>query len=502
MSYVSSDQTKLLDRAREHDRQTQSITAVALGAMVNPMYTDATHATLQDYWGTSDAAIWSGSFLAAESWRLLATGSRAAADEVAYYVNMLDDYFQVTGNVGYLSRLALPRSANVPLEYNWQGQAYCTNTDEHCNVTYRGVAWDWLGGTSRDAYTGTMLGLGMAYLATPDATVRETARKNLTTVALELTKSRVIPMEVSIDGVPLSTQVTLENVILAPSEYVNTEVAIQLQIASLSSFDGDIAGLREFLPDYSVLIKQLIPAITIPIPRPSTAIMLGGFFNIALRASKGVPGYEATYSALKTYYDAHADAWLSLAETWSYDGGCNASYFSNHIAFIMAYVWALLETDPTNENRIANNVVDARMWQALQTHKNSYFAYLWGGTRASATPPDPTAIASANTQLAEFPLAPKAEPAVNHTADYPADATCQDGFGVDESTVAVDVKDRVMDDFIWQRGPWIVEDRRPRQEQPVAAATPTTRRPTGRATPVRPPSPTTTPGPARAGRPS
>ncbi|MEO6954315.1 MAG: hypothetical protein ABI321_21110 [Polyangia bacterium] len=453
-SYVTPDQTKLLDRAREHGRVTQEITAPALGAMINPHYTDASHVTLEYFRGTGDAAIWSGSYLAAQSWRVLATGSRDAVDQVAAKVQMLHDWFKVTGDVGYVARLAVPRAAAVPLEYNWQGQDYCQN-GIHCNVDFKGAKWDWVGNLSRDQYTGVMLGLGMAYLASPDEAIRELARQDVTTVALELAKSRTFAVAVTVDGLPVSKTITLENVILAPSEYQNGKPTININTSNLSSSDEtNMFGIREFLPDLSVMVKQIIPLLTVPFPRPSTAIMLGGFFNIALMASKDVPGYETTYATLKTYYDAHASGWLDLAETWTYTGSCNAKYYPNHITYIMAFMWAALEQDPVNKPRIVDKVLDMAMWQALKDHKNSYFDYLWAGTRSMS--PDPTVVMNANNQLAGFLNAPKGFPARDNLASYPQDASCQVG-GFPASTIAVDVKDRNIDDFIWQRGAWQLE---------------------------------------------
>jgi hypothetical protein len=454
-AYVGIDQTLLVDRARQHDRQTQLVTKTALGAMMQAAYSDATHSTLQYYWGTGDAAIWSGSYLAAEAWRLIATGSRDAADQVAAKVRMLHDWFKVTGDTGYVARLALPRDAAVPLEFNWQGQNYCADKYKHCNVDYKGSKWDWVGGLSRDQYTGVMLGLGMAYLASPDEEVRKLAREDVTTVALELTKTRMIPMTVTIDGVPLSTTVTLDNVILAPSEYENGKVAITLSTSNISTGeDSGISGMREFLPDFSTFVKQVIPFLgAVPIPRASTAMMLGGFFNIAMRAAKDVPGYESVYTTLRTYYDAHFDDWYDKASLWTYDGGCNAKYYPNHIAYIMAYAWALLEEDPLRKNQLSNAVVDDRLWDALREHKNSYFDYLWGGTRNALVPVDQARIDAANAQLAGFMHAPKIRVAFDHTAKYPNDAMCMTGGGP-ASTVAVDVADRRMDDSIWQRGAW------------------------------------------------
>lgn len=453
-AYVATDQAKLSDRAREHDKQSQLVTKTALGQMADATYTDNTHTTLAYYWGTADAALWSGSYLAAESWRLLATGARDAAEEVDQKVRLLHDDFKITGDVGYFARLAVPRSAAVPLEYNYNGQNYCADAAQHCNVDYKGTKWDWLGHTSRDAYTGVMLGLGMAYLATPDEELRKLIREDVTTVALELAKTRTFPVQVNLNGVPINIMATLENVILAPSEYVNGKVTVTLNTSGVS--DTELVGAREFLPDFSTFAKQVIPFLTIPIPRTSSAMMLGGFFNIAMRASKGVPGYEATYQTLKTYYDAHVDSWLTSSESWTAPTGCDPSYFPIHIAYIMAYMWAALEEDPVHRARIADNVLQGKMWAAVHDHKNSYFAYLWGGTRPMSLPMGQQEILDANTQLAGFPIAPKGQPSIDHLADYPNDSSCM-SQGFPASTVAVDVKDRFMDDSIWQRGVWTLK---------------------------------------------
>ena len=60
--------------------------------------------------------------------------------------------------------------------------------------------------------------------------------------------------------------------------------------------------------------------------------------------------------------------------------------------------------------------------------------------------------ADANLQLAGFPVARKGHPAIDHLADYEQDSCMIGGFAT--SKLAVDVADREMDDFIWQRGAW------------------------------------------------
>jgi hypothetical protein len=211
--------------------------------------------------------------------------------------------------------------------------------------------------------------------------------------------------------------------------------------------------------DMGPVLAQLV-GTSPPIPRPSSAMMLGAFFRMALAMTDGVAGQEAMHAQLAAYYDAHADAWLDVAAQWSFSASCGNGYYANHIAFIMAYVWARLETDAARRARIADAILDGKMWSALSGQKNAYFAFLWGATRAQKSPAPP-AIASAATELAQFPAGPRVHVAVDHSADpkyLPHDTSCTSEPMADTATNAVDVGDRVIDDFLWQRGPWRLLD--------------------------------------------
>ena len=76
---------------------------------------------------------------------------------------------------------------------------------------------------------------------------------------------------------------------------------------------------------------------------------------MALAMTDGVAGQAATHQELAAYYDAHADGWLDVAAQWSFSANCGSGYYANHIAFIMAYVWARLETDAARGARIATH---------------------------------------------------------------------------------------------------------------------------------------------------
>ena len=80
------------------------------------------------------------------------------------------------------------------------------------------------------------------------------------------------------------------------------------------------------------------------------------------------------------------------------------------------------------------------------------FAFMWGSTRAS---PDPLVLSTAIDQLGQFEPGPRIRSSRNSLAvsQYqPHDSSCPNQ--TDQKTNATDVKDRRVDDFIWQRQPW------------------------------------------------
>ncbi len=439
------------DRARDYDRLLRAGN-LPEGAVMNARYTDATFTKVSSYSGYHDAAIWTGSALAAESWRLMATGSPDAAAQVKTLANTMHRDLAVTGEPGSLARVVIPSASTTPLDVANR----CADPEWHCGVSYGGAMVDWLGGISRDQYTGFMLGEYVAYIASPDEAVRTMIREDVTAVALELVKVRPqVPASIVINGVPVQKSLALENVILVPSEMTNGHVQITLDTSSAS--DAQIHGMREFFPDYSIIAKQAL-GLNVPIKRPSSSVMLGAMVKMAIVMTDGVPAMKTQHDALATYYAANAASWLDVAATWSFSANCGNGYFANHIAFIMAYAYASMEKDPVLGPRITDDVMDKAMWKALGGHKNAYFGFLWGGTRTGA---DPTAIAAADAQLSQFTPGPRVHVArdTSAVAAYtPHDKSCTAPMLCDTATRSVDVKDRVVDDFIWQRQPWQLQD--------------------------------------------
>jgi hypothetical protein len=440
--------TSLHDRARDYSRVSIAIDRPE-GQVMNANFVDTTYSAIHHYDGYHDAAIWTGTALAAEAWRLATTGAPDAADQVKSLVATLHRDFAITGAPGYLARTVI---TSTPLD----NPTHCSDPEFHCGVSYGGATHDWLGATSRDQYTGVILGYVLAYEATTDPDVKKTIEGDLVTLATELMTQRAsVPATIVVNKIPIQKDLSLENVVLVPSEMVGGRVYVNFDTSSAA--ETQMSGLREFFPDYSVIAKQVL-GLNVPIPRPTSSIILGAIFRAAIVASAGDPASKTAHDAIAAYYAAHAPAWLDIAAQWKLDTACGKGYFANHLAVITAYVWASLEDSPSLRARIADDVFDGALWAGLHGHKNSYFAFLWGGTRAT---PDKTAIDAASAQLAQLGPAPRIHVGRSNVsvAKYmPHDTTCTSPVLCDTNTLAVDVGDRVVDDFIWQRQPWQLED--------------------------------------------
>jgi hypothetical protein len=445
----------LADRSRDYDRILRE-RDLPEGQVMNAIYTDDGLTSFEFYAGAGDAAIWTGSALASQAFRLRATESPDAAAQVRALVAALHRDFAVTGSPGSLARFAMPSSLNIQTDNKYKKPDYCTAGRTHCNVAYDGKNYEWEGGISRDQYTGVMLGYALAYDATHDESVRAIIRSDVLSVAEELAKKRTMSVGLKLNNLPaVSRNVTFENVILIPAEFVNGRVQFDVNTAGLD--DSGIHGIREFVTDYNVLTSDTL-AITRSVPRPSSAMMLHAFFSLALHVSKQAE--PARYGALKAYVDANAPKWLSVAEGWSFDSNCGKAYYANHIAYIMAYLGATLEEDPARKVR-SQALLDGRLYPAVRDHKQAYFTYLWSGARNAA--PSVETIA-ANRELAGFPVGPRVHISRDASVRYPRDPICTDDFGQPvadtraASKIAVLPADRVVEDFMWQRSPWRVKD--------------------------------------------
>src|SRR5512140_556368 len=220
-------------------------------------------------------------------------------------------------------------------------------------------------------------------------------------------------------------------------------------------------GCQELSPDLAGLVREVPGFGWVPsLPRPSSAIMLASFFQVALAMTDGVPANKSRRDAMLAYYTGHSGKggnvadWLGVAKGWSMGTGCGGSYYANNITMMPMYDLARLEADPARRAIVVNDILGAKLWPAFQSTKNVLFSFIYAGATPS---PAAGVVTDAAAQLAQFPVAPRVHRATDLRSDprYPHDANCQDQ--VDHS-MAVDVGDRAVDGFIWQRDSWELYD--------------------------------------------
>jgi hypothetical protein len=150
--------------------------------LLNPRYasgdpTSPDYMTLSSrgYTQAADNAIWTGHYLAAESFRYSVTTSADALANVRKAVKGITALIDVTGT-DLLARFLIPLSS--PYAESVLGEEAARH-GRH-DVTYNGQPYGWLGNTSRDQYSGVFFGLGIAYSLVADADVRNEIRSDVT----------------------------------------------------------------------------------------------------------------------------------------------------------------------------------------------------------------------------------------------------------------------------------------------------------------------------------
>lgn len=460
-SWVSTDAAgSLHDRAREYTMWLRR-DGMAFGGVGNAHYSDPpSYTNVTSLGGVGDSAIWTGTYLAAEALRLMATGAPDARDNVIATVETLHLWFNVAGDPGLLSRFAKPTAESTPFVI---GDMNCAIDQVFCGVDYEGTAYDYNGHISRDQYQGVMLGYSLAYqaLGVDDEATRGLIREDVVELIDELMLERTVPIRVTINGTPMPLiNADMRYVVLASREMDNGAVRLVVNLASLG--DAEMYGFQEFIPNLGDLVSQL-PGFgwASYLPRSDSAVMLSSFFRVAMQVTDGVAGYETQRDAIADYYANHdlpggnVSHWLELAKVANADQQCGDKYYGNNIIMEPMYNLARLEQDGGRLTTIRNDVLGGWLWNKFATTKNCFFSFIY----ASNVPGhDPAVVDSAVQQLGGFPLPPRAKVALDLTANpayQPHEAGCTNQCN---HATAVDVSERAWEDFIWQRHPWKLVD--------------------------------------------
>lgn len=140
------------------------------GSILNPVFSSPSSNDIVSYTRCGDSAIWTGHWLAAESYRYAVTRDPAAlvaARQALAGIQMLVD---VTGADNLLARCAFPDDSPY-------AAAIASEEASHgrYRATLNGQPYSWIGDTSRDQYIGAIFGLSVASEVVDDAQVRATA---------------------------------------------------------------------------------------------------------------------------------------------------------------------------------------------------------------------------------------------------------------------------------------------------------------------------------------
>ncbi len=135
------------------------------GTVLDPMFAAPESNQVTGYTRCGDSALWTGAYLAAESFRYKVTRSAAALDNVKAALAGLKALADVTGD-NRLARCLVP--ADSPYA------AGIASEEDH-NTVHNNAPWIWIDNTSRDQVVGAFFGLGIAYDLVDDASVKQGA---------------------------------------------------------------------------------------------------------------------------------------------------------------------------------------------------------------------------------------------------------------------------------------------------------------------------------------
>ncbi len=144
--------------------------ALPFGAILSPVFKDASSSEIAGYSRCGDSAIWTGHYIAAEAYRYAATKSPVALDNLRRALDGVKLLFDVTGT-DTLARCAFP--ADSPFA---AGMASEESHNGVFTATLNGKKWTWIGHTSRDQYIGVFLGLTVVWNVVDDPGVLEQVR--------------------------------------------------------------------------------------------------------------------------------------------------------------------------------------------------------------------------------------------------------------------------------------------------------------------------------------
>jgi hypothetical protein len=156
---------------------------IPYGMILDPVFAAADSEEIIGYSRCGDSALWTGVWLAAESYRYSVTRAPEALGNVKTAIDGIRKLIDVTGG-DLLARCAFPNDSP------W---ASYMSSEEARHGVHSGIvdkqAWTWIGNTSRDQYVGVFFGLTAAYDYTYDDQVRGSVRYLVSKMLSKLLKN-------------------------------------------------------------------------------------------------------------------------------------------------------------------------------------------------------------------------------------------------------------------------------------------------------------------------
>src|SRR5215510_1274348 len=134
------------------------------GTILDPIFAAPDSDQIVGYTHCGDSAIWTGHYLAAEAFRYKVTRSPEALDNVRVALVGIASLLNVTGT-NLLSRCLIPMTSPY-------AQAIIKEEASHGVYQNTQFQFYWIGGTSRDQYSGVFFGVAVAYDLVDDPQVR------------------------------------------------------------------------------------------------------------------------------------------------------------------------------------------------------------------------------------------------------------------------------------------------------------------------------------------
>ena len=139
------------------------------GAILDPIFALTDSDQIASYTRCGDSALWTGHYLAAESFRYKVTCAPDALNNLTAAISSLKGLADVKRcGTNLLARCMVPASSSY-------AASFLISTQEAANGIYTNNSppgWIWVGNTSRDEYSGAMFGLAVAYDMVTDAGIK------------------------------------------------------------------------------------------------------------------------------------------------------------------------------------------------------------------------------------------------------------------------------------------------------------------------------------------